>query len=423
MMAACLSGTDDPPANACVDLAKRYLADADRLVSIGERLRSAGRYGATVDVLSIAAHHYPKDRRVLQALIRARAARRAAWVIEGAPTTPAFQPVPRAKDVRRSSEIDGSVLAQQSAEEAERGPNSAEEMSLAARLELLDSLRERELVTLAEYRARRASLLDAALLLPTTSRVEVPIGESFDPNQFGRYRALVIGNSRYRNLPDLRTPVADAQAVAKLLSSDYGFDVQTLTNVDRDTLAHALSDLRKSVRSDDNVLIYYAGHGYLDDVTKRGYWLPVDAAENNTANWVSTADVIDTLSGIPARHGLVIADSCFSGALLRAAGRRPGATTPELLQRLLEKRSRTVLTSGGLEPVVDGGRGIGRTRHSVFAAAFLAALRANPDVLEAERLFLELRDRVTLNADQTPQYAPIRNAGHEGGDFIFLRRS
>jgi len=29
---------------------------------------------------------------------------------------------------------------------------------------------------------------------------------------------------------------------------------------------------------------------------------------------------------------------------------------------------------------------------------------------------------VLLNAQQTPQYSDVRQAGHDGGDFLFVRR-
>jgi hypothetical protein len=36
--------------------------------------------------------------------------------------------------------------------------------------------------------------------------------------------------------------------------------------------------------------------------------------------------------------------------------------------------------------------------------------------------FEQVRQNVVLNADQTPEYSDIRRAGHEGGDFLFVRR-
>ena len=58
--------------------------------------------------------------------------------------------------------------------------------------------------------------------------------------------------------------------------------------------------------------------------------------------------------------------------------------------------------------------------HSVFARAFLTALRENTEVLEGQQLFSAIRGPVVLNADQTPEYSDMRLAGHDGGDFLFV---
>jgi hypothetical protein len=88
------------------------------------------------------------------------------------------------------------------------------------------------------------------------------------------------------------------------------------------------------------------------------------------------------------------------------------------VSRMTEKRARTALVSGGLEPVTDSGSG----GHSVFAGAFLAALAENPDVIDGQGLYDAIKRAVVLNTDQTPQYSDIRRAGHDGGDFLFVRR-
>jgi hypothetical protein len=85
---------------------------------------------------------------------------------------------------------------------------------------------------------------------------------------------------------------------------------------------------------------------------------------------------------------------------------------------MLGKRSRTALVSGGLEPVMDSGGG----GHSVFAKAFLDALENNRAVMEGQALFDAVKRPVVLNSDQTPQYSDIRKAGHDGGEFMFVRR-
>ncbi len=87
-------------------------------------------------------------------------------------------------------------------------------------------------------------------------------------------------------------------------------------------------------------------------------------------------------------------------------------------QRMAQKRTRIALTSGGLEPVEDNTRG----GHPPFAGAVLDVLKANTSVIDGTQLFSQMRCPVILNADQTPQYSDVRKAGHEGGDFLFVRR-
>ena len=243
---------------------------------------------------------------------------------------------------------------------------------------------------------------------------------------FGNYVALVIGNDDYRSLPDLSTAVADARSVAELLEQQYGFRVQLMLNVDRYQTLSALNELRGSLSENDNLLIYYAGHGELDKVNGRGFWLPVDSEPGSTANWISNISITDILNSMAARHILVVADSCYSGALTRSALARLEAGMTEEARRtwiraMLKKRSRTALTSGGLEPVLDSGGG----NHSIFARVLLEVLEQNREVLEGQRMFREVAARVTWAAEgtdfeQVPQYAPIKFAGHESGDFFFV---
>ena len=121
-------------------------------------------------------------------------------------------------------------------------------------------------------------------------------------------------------------------------------------------------------------------------------------------------------------------DSCYSGALTRSSMARlaTGATDAERLHWLRavsQKRSRTVLTSGGLEPVLDAGGG----EHSVFARALLEVLRSNAEVLDGQGLHREVAARVSYAAgnvgfDQVPEYAPVRYAVHEAGEFFLVPR-
>ena len=244
--------------------------------------------------------------------------------------------------------------------------------------------------------------------------------DDLDDIEIGDFHALVIGNNDYRHFPRLETAIYDAKAVKTVLESNYGFKVTRLENANRYEIFEKLSQLRKQLDSKDNLLIYYAGHGYMDEDTQRGYWLPVDAEDDNYANWLSTNDITDMLNGMSAKRVLVVADSCYSGTLTRGlqlASRSIDSDQLKWLQRIAKNKSRTVMTSGGLEPVLDSGG----NNNSIFTKAFINALLENESILEASRMFTTVRRSVILNADQTPEYADIRKAGHEGGDFIFMR--
>lgn len=114
---------------------------------------------------------------------------------------------------------------------------------------------------------------------------------------------------------------------------------------------------------------------------------------------------------------MVIADSCFSGRLVRGVNINLG--TPKYYQQMARKKARVVLTSGGLEPVADN-NGSG---HSPFTDALLKSLAENTGVLDGNALFNIIRRPVMVSSDQTPQYSDVRKAGHDGGDFLFVRRN
>ena len=228
---------------------------------------------------------------------------------------------------------------------------------------------------------------------------------------------IVIGNNSYEAFPKLKTAGNDATATADLLIREYGYHVQVVIDGTRADILEAFEKLRSNLSPQDNLLIYYAGHGYFDKKAGRGYWLPVDARPDTKANWISNADITDSLKAIDAGHVMVVADSCYSGTLTR--GVNVTMRNPDYFQKMAALRSRTVLTSGGIEPVADNDGG----QHSVFAQAFMNALEQNSGTMDGTELFTKIRRPVMLNSDQTPEYFDIRKAGHEGGDFLFIKKN
>ena len=188
----------------------------------------------------------------------------------------------------------------------------------------------------------------------------------------------------------------------------------------------AINKLKSQVTEKDNLIIYYAGHGQIDNKTQQGYWLPVDAEKDSTANWIPNSGISDLLNTISAKHVLVVADSCYSGSMSNSTTTRLNNKVKtkhvnKWLKAMAKTRSRTVLTSGGLEPVLD----TGTNGHSVFANAFIRELEESKGIIDAYQLYLNINQKVSARAmkfgySQTPDYAPIKHAGHAGGEFVLV---
>ena len=181
---------------------------------------------------------------------------------------------------------------------------------------------------------------------------------------FGRFHALVVGNNDYEHWTPLTTAVGDAEEVAEILESKYGFRVERLENATRSQIVRALNQLRSELTEGDSLLIYYAGHGQIDG--EDGFWIGVDGERNFEDSWVPVSTITRNLKHMSA-------DSCYSGTLTlrrRRCGSSHRAGAKRVAHANDDKRARLALTSGGLEPVSD----IGGGEHSVFANEFLDAL-------------------------------------------------
>jgi len=236
---------------------------------------------------------------------------------------------------------------------------------------------------------------------------------AYDP---ARMHAVVIGIDAYEHVPALRCAAGDARAVAEVLRRFYGFgSVRTLIDeqASRVGILRALDACMK-LTEDDSLLIYYAGHGWMDPRTGSGYWIPVDARQGRKADYVSNARIVNEFfRRYRVRHLLVTSDSCFAGALLR--GGEPQRAKGWKLPVGFGKRSRWVLTSGDLAPVPDGKPG----GHSPFARRLLQYLKESErPVFGVQDLYVHIRDRAGGESIANP----LQEAGHvPGGEFVFAR--
>jgi hypothetical protein len=237
----------------------------------------------------------------------------------------------------------------------------------------------------------------------------------------GKYHALIIGVEDYQHdsIEDLAEPLKDAQRVKQILENTYTFDprdVRLLSSPKRYEILDELDRLSNTLTEQDNLLIFYAGHGYWDPKNKQGYWLPSDARENRRRDWISNSTIVDYLSSIKSKHTLLISDACFSGGIFKT--RSAFSETPDHdTNALYDLPSRKAMTSGTLRLVPD---------RSVFVEYMVKRLSNNPDkYLSSQDLFTRFRKAAANNSPiegLVPQWGEVQRAGDEGGDFIFVRR-
>ncbi|MGH1485282.1 MAG: caspase family protein [Cellvibrionaceae bacterium] len=332
-------------------------------------------------------------------------------------------------------------LQQQSNEEQKQQLDAANtELALAKReIDILSQLYNRadeereqlktELDTLPKLAFRNVP--PPAVLEPLKLDDSSP--RTFDNINFGRYFALIIGNQDYLYMEDLRSPLQDAERLQDILESKYGFSTILLPDASEKNILNALNDLYEQIGPNDNLLIYYAGHGNLtqspNSQRQRGYWLPVDAQTDRFTNWISNTVISDHLDRLKARSVLVVADSCYAGNM--ASDKSPfllGSVNTKLTDQSiktgLSRRSRLVISSGGVKPVLDGIGG----QHSMFAGSLIDILDGNNQVLRDNMLFARLtvnirRRNQIQEVIHAPEMRPIRAAGHGGGDFYFVPKS
>jgi hypothetical protein len=263
-------------------------------------------------------------------------------------------------------------------------------------------------------------------LAQTVEAVSAPIRVSFKQGATAssasgvnhRYYALLIAVEEYQDMgiTSLSEPIKDAEKLRKVLVDKYTFneeDVTVLKNPSFEEISVAFELLTHKIGPNDNLLIWYAGHGYYDEKTSIGYWLPADASENNRSRWFRNSTLVENIGAISSKHTLLIADACFAGGIFKT--RAPFNNASPDIANMMRRNSRKAMTSGALTTVPD---------KSIFMKYCLKVLEENPNqYLPSEDLFDEIRLSMKNNSDTRPLYGEIQNAGDEGGNFVLTLRN
>lgn len=228
----------------------------------------------------------------------------------------------------------------------------------------------------------------------------------------GENYLLTIGIDKYHEWSPLHNAVKDIRDITRLLVDRYQFEADHIISLfdneaTEDNIRRTLLDVKKRITPDDNLIVYYSGHGHYDADLDEGYWVPANARKDSTSDYISNSDVLKWIRAIKTHHTLIIVDSCFSGTLVSQS------RSTVLSEKYPSCR---IFASGRKELVDDGAPGT----NSPFARAILSRLTFNTDrVLRASDLIQAVTKVVEADAGQAPIEGRIKEAGDEGGEFVF----
>jgi len=135
----------------------------------------------------------------------------------------------------------------------------------------------------------------------------------------GKDYALLIATDNYQNWPRLNNPIHDAKTIADDLRSNYGFETEILQNPTKDEIVGALRKYRDRKYSDeDQLLVFFAGHGYYSEELKEGFIVAADSAKSDNTLGANESQLSNTmlakiLDVMPCKHIFLVLDTGSGG--------------------------------------------------------------------------------------------------------------
>jgi hypothetical protein len=251
------------------------------------------------------------------------------------------------------------------------------------------------------------------------------------PPHYQKKIAVIFGINTYREWPQLINAVNDATAMTEKFA-ELGFQVMTYTNeeVTKEKVAKVFKKEIPSFCSPHDLLVVaFHGHGHTMHFNNKqyGYLVPFDCPFSTTPyDLVSMEEISIWLKYIPARHVLLLLDSCFSGLMAMRGAKIKSAIPPSQkpqcqsneearVRYQLSKKARIVINAGHEDQVVSDG---GWQGHSVFTGSILASPVLRDPLSSVYQLFQSIYSTVTkiTGSAQVPTMGKL--VGDGGGDLF-----
>ena len=195
----------------------------------------------------------------------------------------------------------------------------------------------------------------------------------------GKDYALIFATNEFDEFKNLTNPIFDADRIAEELVHNYGFEVDKNYNLSQKDIYLTIKEYsKKAYHPDDQLFVFFAGHGDFDYLFSEGYVVCKDSKEADEARstYISHSNLRTIINSLPCKHLFLVMDVCFGGTFDPVVASRGGGdeysdTDRQLyIERKMKYKTRLYLTSGGKEYVPDGRPGM----HSPFAKNFIQAL-------------------------------------------------
>jgi hypothetical protein len=177
--------------------------------------------------------------------------------------------------------------------------------------------------------------------------------------------ALIFATDKYDDWDDLENPINDGRTIEGILKEKYGFKTEMIENATQEEILAKIYDYNlKTFRPQDQLFIFFAGHGFFDDNLGEGFVVARNSLRDDAGKttYLPHSILRQRIDNIKCEHIFLTMDVCFGGTLdpllAKARSVDPGnGGDIDFLIRKLSKRTRKFLTSGSKEYVPDGKTG------------------------------------------------------------------
>jgi hypothetical protein len=242
--------------------------------------------------------------------------------------------------------------------------------------------------------------------------------------------ALLIGNSQYQDpvLAKFKAPDSDVAALTQILEDPAigAFDqVIPVLGEKSSIVSVAIGDFFAEKKREDLLLLYFSGHGVLDENDR--FYLAVKDTQHDrlSATGIASSFIKGEMESCRSERQVLILDCCHSGAFARGKGAGLNAITRATFESPGCYGQVVLTATDATQYVWEGDQVIGNVQTSLFTHFLIEGLRTGQADSDRDgRITLaELYDYVYEHVrTQTPQQTPRKweQAG-EGEELVIAR--